>query len=341
MKILRLLAAPVVLIGCASNDSEKSTATRPPAPAATTASVDTETATSAPPPSSASANGQPAVQAEIEIGGGQLLGLAVDADSVWPISYDNGTISKVDPTSNKIVAVVELGAGAASALAVDGDVWVAGYGQSESALYQVDAASATLTATHQVSELCCDLSSGGGSLWAVNPSGSAVEIDLATGKTVQTIPIVVDRNAHINAVYADGLLWFASDTTALSRLDPASGVIDEFDVGGGVPFFARDGLLWGASPTTVWAVDGDGQVVEHIELSRSIEVISLEVHGTDVWAGIRHPGHVGAVQQIERSTARVLDEFDVDIPARMVIGFGSLWVTDSGSNKLYRIGPLE
>ena len=330
-----------MLIGCASNDSETSTATQLSAPAASATSVDIATAASDLPTSVASATGQPGVQAEIEIGGGQLLGLAADADSVWPISYDNGTISKVDPASNKIAAVVDLGAGAASALAVDGDVWVAGYGQSESALYQVDAASATLTATHQAGELCCDLSSGEGSLWAVNPAGSAVEIDLATGKTVQTIPIVVDRNAHINAVYADGLLWFASDTTALSRLDPQSGVIDQFDVGGGVPFLARDGLLWGASPTTVWAVDGDGQVVEHIDLSRSIEVISLEVHGSDVWAGIRHPGHVGAVQQIDRSSARVLNEFHVDIPARMVIGFGSLWVTDSGSNKLYRIGPLD
>ena len=29
----------------------------------------------------------------------------------------------------------------------------------------------------------------------------------------------------------------------------------DLDVGGGVPFVAKDGLVWGASPTEVWAVD--------------------------------------------------------------------------------------
>ena len=37
----------------------------------------------------------------------------------------------------------------------------------------------------------------------------------------------------------------------------------------------------------------------------------------------------------------VVAEFDdVDIPARMAIGFGSLWITDSGSNLVYRVGPV-
>jgi streptogramin lyase len=323
------LALAAVLVGCASDDSQTAETLQSATPL--------PTITSAPATSAAS----PDIQAVTEIDGGQLLGLAIDEESVWPISFDAGTISKVDPESNEVTTAIDLGSGAASALAVDGVVWVAGYGGADSPLFEIDAASATLTATHRVgSELCCDLSSGDGSLWAVDPGGSAIEVDLATGETVQTIPIVVDRNAHINAVYADGYLWFSSDTTALSRLDPDSGVIDEFDVGGGVPFLARDGLVWGASPTEVWAVDKTGAVVERLELTNSIEVISLELSGPDVWVGIRHGARVGAVQQVDRATGEVRHEVDVDIPARMVVGFGSLWVTDSGSNKLYRIGPI-
>ncbi len=70
-------------------------------------------------------------------------------------------------------------------------------------------------------------------------------------------------------------------------------------------------------------------------------MLSLEVAGDAVWVGIRHPGHIGAVLQIDRSTGAVVATFDdVDIPARMAIGFGVLWITDSGSNLVYRIGPV-
>jgi hypothetical protein len=330
------LAAFVLLVGCASDSGTAGTSipstTAPPAPTVPS-SIPAST-------TSITSTGQSAVQAIIEIDGGQLLGLAIDEDSVWPVSFDAGTISKVDPAADAVAAAIDLGSGAASALAVDGVVWVAGYGGDPS-LFEVDAGAATVTATHPFGELCCDLSSGDGSLWAVDPSGSALEIDLATGELVRTIPITVDRNAHTNAVYTDGYLWFSSDTTALSRLDPQSGAIEEFDVGGGVPFLARDGLLWGASATEVWAIDGSGTVVERIELTNSLEVISLELSGPDIWVGIRKGGRIGVVQQVERASGAVRQEIEVDIPARMVVGFGSLWVTDSGSNKLYRIGPLD
>ena len=75
--------------------------------------------------------------------------------------------------------------------------------------------------------------------------------------------------------------------------------------------------------------------------TNSIEVLSLEVDGEQLWVGIRHPGHIGAVVQIDRPTGTVIAEFDdIDIPARMAIGFGALWITDSGSDLVYRIGPI-
>ena len=281
------------------------------------------------------------VQAVVAIGGGQALGLAVDEEAVWAVSFDAGTVAKVDPATNAVLTTVELGS-AASALVVEDKVWVAGYGMAAARLSEIDGASATVSGTHHVGELCCDLTSGGSSLWAVNPTGSAIEIDLATGDAIRAFPIDIDRNAHTNAVYFDGSLWFSSDTTMLSRLDPESGTIDEFDVGGGVPFLARDGLLWGASATELWAVDASGLVVERLALSNSIEVLSLELDGPDIWVGIRRSGYIGAVLRLDRATGEVLREFgDVDIPARMVVGFGSLWITDSGSDKLYRLGPLD
>jgi hypothetical protein len=71
-----------------------------------------------------------------------------------------------------------------------------------------------------------------------------------------------------------------------------------------------------------------------------MEVMSLEVTEDDLFVGIRHPGRRGAVLQLDRATGAQLAEVDVDIPARMVLGFGSLWVTDSGGSSVYRIGPV-
>ena len=79
------LAALVLLVGCASDDAQ-TPATSTPATAAPTTSA-------APPPTTTTAEGDGAVQAVIEIDGGQLLGLAVDETAVWPVSFDAGTIS--------------------------------------------------------------------------------------------------------------------------------------------------------------------------------------------------------------------------------------------------------
>ena len=323
MRVGAAIAVCALVVGCANDDTASSTSeletTQPAVPA------------------------QVAIQAVIDIGGSQAIGLTVDDTSVWAVSFDNSTIAKVDPATNIVSDVVDIEGSGASALAGGPHVWVAGYGPPAGTnLYRIDAATAMMTARYGVGELCCDLSTGGGSLWAVNPSGFLLQVDSSTGDLVQQVPITIDRNAHTNAVYSQGYVWFASDTTSLSRLDPATGAIDSFDVGGGVPFVSRDGLLWGASAHEVWAVGADGVVAERLPLADSIEVLSLEVVGPDLWVGIRHPGRVGAVLRIKRSTEVVRQEFDdVDIPARMVVGFGSLWITDSGSSNLYRLGPID
>ena len=284
------------------------------------------------------------IEASISIGGGEALGLAVDADHVWAVSFQNSSLVAVDPELNEVVATVELDDGAASALAVDGHVWVVAYAMAGgSSLTRVDAATASVTGTFPTAdELCCDMAFGDGALWAIDPNGAALRFGVESGERTGRFDIEIDSNAHVNGVFADGSFWYSSDTTPLSRLDPDSGMIETFDVGGGVPFLARDGLIWGASPTDVWAADErTGEIVERTVIADSIEVMALEVTDHHVFVGMRHPGYRGAVLQLDRATGVVVTEIAVDIPARMAIGFGSLWVTDSGSDLLLRIGPVE
>lgn len=166
------------------------------------------------------------------------------------------------------------------------DLWVAGYGGAP--LFRIDPASASTTDRFSVGELCCDLSFGNDLVWAVDPGGAVKGISPTDGTVAARFDVVLDRNAHSNAVFAGGALWVSSDTTPLRRIDATTGNTEELDVGGGVPFVAKDGLVWGASSTEVWAVDEvTGEVAERITVQGSTEVLTLDVTPSTVWVAPR------------------------------------------------------
>ena len=144
----------------------------------------------------------------------------------------------------------------ATLLAVGDELWAAGYGGlTNSNIYRIDSVTGQPAASIDTGEVCCDLTAGDGAIWAVNPDGEVLRVDPDSNEVTDRFEITVDRNAHTNVVYAGGSVWVSSDTTALFRIDPGSGSIDEFDVEGGVPFLEHEGLLWGAAPDSLWAVD--------------------------------------------------------------------------------------
>jgi len=323
-----VLASGLLVVAC-SADPEPPAAGPPP---------------SAGPPASASAAPAPSgamVQAVVDLKAQEAYGLTVDATSVWAIAFQAGAMSKVDPATNAVTQSVPL-PHAASALATGDAIWVAGYGggPADSALYRVDPAG-RVVATVDAGEVCCDLSAGDGGVWVVDPRGAVQRVDTATNTVSQRFEVTLDRNAHINAVYGAGSVWVSSDTTALTRIDARTGARTTIDVGGGVPFLFRDGLVWGASPSRLWAIQaGTGTVARTVDLANSTEVLSLEVGLGAIWVGIRRPGRVGAVLKLDADTGRVRAETRaIRIPARMAIGFGSVWVTDSASSSLYRLSP--
>jgi streptogramin lyase len=275
----------------------------------------------------------------IDLKGAEAYGLTADASAVWAISYQAATLSRVDPATNAVTRTVSLGH-AASAVATRDAIWVAGYGgPADSALYRVDPATGRTVATVAVGEVCCDLSEGGGGVWVVDPRGAVVKVDPARNAVAERFEVPLNRNVHVNAVYAGGAVWVSSDDSALLRLDASSGKRTTVETGGGVPFLAQDGLVWGAAPTRLWAVDErTGRVTRTIDLADSMEVLSLAVGPDAIWVGLRRPGRVGTVVRLDPASGEVRAESrDIDIPARIVLAFSSAWVTDSGSSSLYRL----
>ena len=326
---LRMAIAALVLASCTDDASTAPTTTAATSTTrAATTTLGTTTTTIA----------EPEVQSVIDIGGTQLLGMAVTSDAVWPVSYDASTINRVDPTTNTVTASYEI-PGAASALALGDVVWVASYGGSPSVV-AIDAQTGAMRTSAQAGEVCCDLTSDDeGDVWAVDPGGRVVEI--SDGGVSRGLPVDIDaRNAHTNVVYAGGSLWVSSDTTPLHQIDPATGATADLDVGGGVPFLQHDGLVWGASPTAIWAVDpatgrspSASRSRDRPRCSRSTSTLTATCGSASV-----APVGPGACCSSIASTGAVKTELrDVDIPARIEFGFDSIWITDSGSSSLYRV----
>ncbi|WP_203908767.1 hypothetical protein [Rhizocola hellebori] len=277
------------------------------------------------------------MQSKTDLGGAEAYGLAVTEDTVWAVSYQAGTLVRVNVDDGAVVATIPLAGQPASLLSAAGSLWVAAYGGH---LYRLDAAAGSVTAdVPEVGEICCDLSFGGGLVWALNPAGFLLGVDPVTAVVAKRYPVPVNRNAHSNVVFAGNSVWVASDGGPMLQIDPKTGNSTQVDVGGGVPFFARGARLWGADATAVWALDpATAKVVQRVALTDSAEVMALAVDGNTLWAGIRHPGRIGAVQRIDLGTGRVLAESrDITIPARIEIGHGSVWITDSGSSLLWRV----
>jgi streptogramin lyase len=279
----------------------------------------------------------------IDIGGGEVLGLTTHDDAVWAISFEAGSISRIDPETGDVTLTERLGSGAATVLSAGSQLWVAGYGMAPGAskLYRLDGAG-TVQAEVSPGEVCCDLAEGAGRIWAIDPRGDLMGIDPARARVTDRWAVPFDPATHTNVVFGGGSVWVGSDGTPLVQVDPATGAIDRMiETGGGPPFLAKDGLVWGAAPELIWAVDAStGEVVRSFPLEDSMEVISFGIGLGSIWAGIRHPGYVGAVLRLDPSTGDVVADIpDVDIPARIAIGFGSVWVSDSGSSKVYRIDP--
>jgi len=279
----------------------------------------------------------------IDLGGQEAYGLAIHGGAVWAVAYQAGTLSRVDPTTAKVTRTVTLRPGPATLFSSGDALWAAAYGASpaDSTIYRIDPATGEAAVRISPGEVCCDLSAGAGSVWAVDPRGSVMQIDPVRGVVARRIPVAIDRKVHTNVVYAGDSVWVSSDSTKLFRVRPGTGKVEQIDVGGGVPFLADNGLLWGAAPDRLWAVDvATGRLARQIPLANSMEVISLGLGFDAIWVGMRHPGYVGAVLRLDPASGAVLDELrDVKIPARIEFGFDSVWITDSGTSSLYRVSP--
>lgn len=275
----------------------------------------------------------------MQLEGGGPLAIAVADRALWVASYDTSSVSRVDPETGSEGDTIQTVSNPAFLLSANDRIWVASYGAPEDArLSWIEVPSEQVGAGSHPPDLCCNLATDGHDIWGLDPRGWVVRFDGTSGRTVQRFAVTINRNLHSNLVFAGGGVWVSSDDSSLHRIDPHSGSITQAATHGGIPFAVEGGMIWGAKSDEIWVVKArTAEVVRRIPIPDSTEVLWLTLDEDAIWLAIRHPGNIGAVIRMDRSSGDITTEVPMGTPAFVVSAFGAAWAVDYDTSELVKI----
>ncbi len=183
-------------------------------------------------------------------------GVAVGAESVWLMTDKKGTLARIDPSNNKVVAEIYVAPGSYAVAFGEGAVWVTS--TDSNSLTRIDPHTNLIVETIAVGKHPRFLAMGEGAVWTLNQGdGSVSRVDPKTDKLVATIEAGIPGPGGDIAA-GEGSIWVTSFGFPISRIDPASNrVVQQFKGEGGDAIRIGLGYLWLSNykQATVWKVD--------------------------------------------------------------------------------------
>jgi len=188
------------------------------------------------------------VVATLPIGASSMAfrGLAATADSVWMLTDDRVTLSRVDPDTNRVVAELRLPPKCSSLAAAEGSLWVTC--TAENKVLRINPLTNLVTKTIEVSSGPRALAFGEAAVWVLcETDGKVSRIDPKTDKVIATVDLGVPKATGDIAV-GGGSIWVALTGFPLTRIDPGSDkVVQQFTGSGGERLHFGLGSLWATS----------------------------------------------------------------------------------------------
>jgi len=197
------------------------------------------------------------VTATVSIGiGDSEGGIAASPDSVWMMTDKKGTLARIDPANNKVVAEIYLARDSFTPVFGEGAVWVTSTGGN--LVSRVDPNTNLVTDTIAVGKAPRFLAIGEGAVWTLNQGdGTVSRIDPNSKKVVATIEVGVPGEGGDIAA-GEGSVWVTSFDIPISRIDPATNkVVQQFVGPGGDALRVGLGSVWLSNykAGTVWRID--------------------------------------------------------------------------------------
>lgn len=236
--------------------------------------------------------------------------------NVGGVSFALGSLLRIDPSTNTVVATIPIGARPKAVVADDRDVWVTNF--DDGTVTRIDAGTNQSVATIRVSDpetsRPSSIALGQDAVWVAISTGqgggenAVVRIDPAVNDVVARIPFGT-MLADLNVAVGEGAVWVARnefverDAGVVARIDPAADQIMSTIPVGDKPA----GIAVGEG--AVWVTRcGDGTVVRIDPGSNTIS--DTATVGTPMPAEAR------------------IDETGYSCPGPMTTGHGAVWVAN-------------
>jgi virginiamycin B lyase len=264
-------------------------------------------------------------------------------DAVWVASSSPASVHRIDPRTNKEVAVVPMpGDPCAGQVSGFGSLWVPLCGKPNS-LARVDTVTNRISAILPIGPAGDEggIAASGDSIWIVaDDAGTLVRIDPTTNQVRQKISVAA---GSYNPCFSEGTVWITSVTASiLTAVDASNGGITATIPIGPKPRFLT------ASPGSIWTLNqGDGTVTRIDAQSKKVTAtikVGIPGPGGDIaWGADSIWTSVFKVPltAIDGKTGKVVRQWVGSGGDSLRFGHDSIWLTDYKQGTLSRIAYSE
>ena len=267
------------------------------------------------------------------------LRIAAGSKAVWVTSEKDGTLTRLDPESGRVLATRRLGAGL-SGIAIGGK-WIWATDTRRGKLLRLDPRNGRVLKTIDVPGEPGPIALGGGRVWVADQSGKGITVVNAEGGAVHRRGLPPQAPTLRLAYGAHGLWATNVEAGSVRRLDPDT-------------LLAGEPIRVGRGPAGVTVADGFVWVAN----SRSGTVSKVDPSLRDVVSSVEVGGHPGGIDG-GTSTVWVADtEADAVVrielesgevegdpvavgpePGAVAVGGDAVWVANNGDGTVTRIEP--
>jgi virginiamycin B lyase len=182
--------------------------------------------------------------------------VASTADSIWMLTDDKATLSRIDPDQNLVVGELRVPVGCHNLVFGETALWLACPAQNK--VLRINPATNLIEKSIEVSAQPEALGIGAGSIWVLcRKDGKLDRIDPKTNKVSKTIDLEVP-GAQGNIAFGEGSLWITMTGFPLTRIDvTAETVAQQFPGEGGGAIAVSPGAIWlsNIDKGTLWRID--------------------------------------------------------------------------------------